>query len=218
MRCVRIGDLGRRIGQRQFAEHQRHQRPLRQPAHNLPRRIAQHAHLVPHGLMHGPVQVSRLVDRVCVGKQQPSPPRLPRRRPNSIRLPRPAGLQLIGLHHGDSGKTPRNLGGAIGRVVVHHNQFPVAAQLEDLLRLRHQRLQARSQAFFLIPRRNNDRKLQQLLRLRLVIDRAGPHRHRQARPARWKAPAPASMPSEPVPSSASGFSICHDVQPFRSVL
>ena len=93
MRCAGIGDLGRRISQRQFAEDQRHQRPLRQPAHDLPRRIAQHAHLVPLGLVHGPAQVARLVDRVRIGKQQPPAARLPRRRPHGVGLARPARLR-----------------------------------------------------------------------------------------------------------------------------
>ena len=90
---VGVRNLGRRIGQRQFAEHQRHQRPLRQPAHDLARRIAQHARLVPRRLVQRPAQVARLVDRVGIGKQQPFPACLARRGPDGVGLAGPALFQ-----------------------------------------------------------------------------------------------------------------------------
>ena len=57
-------------------------------------------------------------------------------------------------------------------MIVHHNQFPILAQFEEFLRLAHQRLQAFTQAVLLVARRDNDSKLQSLVRLRLVEDRS----------------------------------------------
>ena len=96
-------------------------------------------------------------------------------------LPVQPGSSLRRLHHRHSGKAAGNLRRPVGRVIVHHDQLPIPAQLEDLFRLADQRLQARAQALLLVARRDNDRQLDQLLRLRLVENRS---RQRFFRPIR----------------------------------
>jgi hypothetical protein len=130
---------------------------------------------VARGLVQGAAQVSRLVEGVGIDKQEPTAPRLARRGPNGIDLAGPARLQLGGLQHGDSGKAARDLRGPVGGAVVDHDQLPVAAQFEDVVRLVDQRLQAGVDAVFLIPGRNDHRQFQERLRLRLVVHRAGAH-------------------------------------------
>jgi len=91
--------------------------------------------------MQGAVQITRLVDGIGVGEEQPAASRPSDRRPDGIVLARPywflAGLQLPCPDHHDPGKAAgnliRNLGRPVGRVVVHYDQLPVAAQLKDFL-------------------------------------------------------------------------------------
>ena len=113
--------------------------------HDLPRRVAQHARLVARGLMDGAVQIARLVNGVGIGEQQPAPARLARGCPDGVGLARPAVLEFGGLDHGHAGKAAGDLRGAVGGVVIDDDQFPVAAELEDIVRLRDERLQARAQ-------------------------------------------------------------------------
>ena len=113
-----VGDLGRRIGQRQLAEDQRHERPLRQSTHDLTRRVAQHPCVVPGCFVHGPVQIARLVDGVGIGKEQPAPARAAGRGPYSIVLAGPAGFELAGLDQCHSGEAAGNLRGVVGGVII----------------------------------------------------------------------------------------------------
>ena len=196
----RIRHIGRRIGQRQFAENQRHQGPLDEPADDLARRIAQHPGLVPRGFVDGAVQGAGLVNGIGVGEQQPPAPGLARRGPDGIALAGPTLFEPRRFHQGHAGKGARDLRGAVGGIVIDHDQFPVAPQLEDLFRLPDQGLKAGADAVLFVARRDNHRQFEQRLRLRLVEDgsRPGP-RIRAAPEGRPTIPAPASTPASRAP-------------------
>ena len=105
---------------------------------------------------------------------------------------------FAGLDYRDTGKAAGDFRRAVGRVVVHDDQLPVAAQFEDLFRLADQRLEAGAQAILLVARRNNDRQLDQLCRLRLVEDRSGTDLKAQARQSAGgalRSPASSARPS-----------------------
>ena len=186
---VRVRDLGGRIGERQFAEHERHERALRKAVDDLPGRIAQHAGLVPLRLMDGAAQIAGLVHGVGIGKQQPAPARMLRGCPDGVCLAGPAGFQFLGLHHGYAGKAARDLGCLVGGVVVDDDEFPVAAELEDVFRLAGERLKAGRQGFLLVARGNDDGELDQLRRFRLGKHGAGERFAGVFAPVRWAFPA-----------------------------
>ena len=96
MRWFGIGDLGRRIGQGEFGENERHERALRQAGDELAGRVAQHAGLVARGFVDGAVQVAGLVDGVGVGEQDPAAARFAGGGPDGVVLPCPAFLELVG--------------------------------------------------------------------------------------------------------------------------
>ena len=81
----------------------------------------------------------------------------------------PAFFQLGGREHRHPGKAAGYLSRPVRRVVIHHDQLPVAAQFEGLIGLAHERLQAGGKAAFLVARRDDDGQLQQLARLRLGL-------------------------------------------------
>ncbi len=64
--------------------------------------------------MQCPAQVARLVHGIGISKQKPATACAPRRRPNRIGLPCPAGLELARLKQRDPGKSTRNLSGPVG--------------------------------------------------------------------------------------------------------
>ena len=117
--CIRdrvgIGDLGGGIGESQFAEDEGHERALGEAADDLARRVAQHARLVPLGLKHGAAEVSGLVNRVGVGKEQPTATGMPGCRPDGVGFAGPcwfcARLELWGFDQRDAGKATGDLCG-----------------------------------------------------------------------------------------------------------
>jgi hypothetical protein len=88
---------------------------------------------MPFGLMNCPVQVSLLVDRVCVSEQQPFAPRLPGRSPNCVRFAGPTLLQLVCLNHRNPSEATRYLCRPICRVVVHNDKFPIFAEFKNVI-------------------------------------------------------------------------------------
>ena len=66
------------------------------------------------------------------------------------------------------GKAAGDLGGAVGGVVVDHDQFPVAAEVEDVFRLRDKRLDACTETLLFVPRGNDDGEFDQRLGFGLV--------------------------------------------------
>ena len=136
---------------------------------------------MPDRLVHRPVQVPRLVDRIGVGEEQPPAARALRRRPNGVVLAGPARLQPARLDDRHPGKAAGNLRRPVGRVVVHNDDLPVLAQLENLFGLVHERLKARAQTVFLVACRDNHGQLQQLVRLRFRLDKDRLRTHRECR-------------------------------------
>ncbi len=123
--------------------------------------------------MDGAVQVAGLVNGVGIGKKNPAATGLARRGPDGVVLPCPALLELGGVQDGDAGKAASDLGSAVGGVIVDNDQFPVAAEVEDIVRLRDKRLEARTEALLFVTRRNDDSEFDQRLRFWLIEDGAG---------------------------------------------
>jgi hypothetical protein len=93
---LRIGDFLRRIGKRQLAEKPAASAPAAKARRQLLGRIGEHAGVVFFRFVDRPTQISRFVDRVSIGKQQPLSARPLRRRPAGIGLARPALFKLAG--------------------------------------------------------------------------------------------------------------------------
>ena len=168
----RIGDLGGRIGESQFTEDERHQRPLGEAVDDLAGRVAEDAGLVLLCLVDGAAQVAWFVDGVGVGEQEPAAAGLAGCGPEGVVLSGPARFEFGGLEEGDAGEGAGDLGGAVGRVIVDDDQFPFTAKLEDVFRLCDQRLEALSEAGLLVAGGNDDGKLDEFGGFGLVKDGA----------------------------------------------
>ena len=93
-------------------------------------------------------------------------------------------LELCGLDYSDAGKAAGDFGGAVGGVVVDYNEFPVVAELEDLLGLADEGLKTGGEAILLIARGDDDGELDELGGLGLGKDGSGKRLCRPIRASR----------------------------------
>ena len=142
-------------------------------ANDLAGRIAQHARLVPLGLVHGAAQVAGLVEGVGVGEEQPAAAGVAGCGPDGVGFAGPARLELGGFQDGDTGKAAGDFGRAVRGVVVDHDQLPILAEVENLFGLADQGLEARGQTVGFVACRNDDGELDELLRVRAGEDGSG---------------------------------------------
>ena len=170
---VGVGDFGRWICQGEFREDERHESALRKSGDELAGRVAQHSCLVTGGFVDGAVKIAGFVDGVGVGEQDPSAASLAGSGPDGVVLPGPAFLELGGLKDSDAGKAAGDFGGFVCRVIVDHDQVPVAAELKEIIGLRDKRLQAGGKVLFFVAGGNDDGEFDQRVGFGLIENCAG---------------------------------------------
>jgi cytochrome c biogenesis protein CcmG, thiol:disulfide interchange protein DsbE len=94
------------------------------------------------GFVHGAVEIARLVDGVSIGEKEPAATGFASGGPDGVVLARPAFLQLGGREKSDASEAAGNFGGEVGGLVIHYDEFPITAELEDLFRLGYERFEA----------------------------------------------------------------------------
>src|SRR5437660_1762186 len=99
------------------------------------------------------------MDGVCVGEENPAAAHFTGCGPKGIVLPCPAFFELGGFEEGDAAKAAGYFSSAVGGMVVNHDQFPVAAELEDLFGLRDERLQTGSKVLLFVAGWDDDGEL-----------------------------------------------------------